>query len=428
MTKLEELYKIFTKSAGIYTDTRKPLSKGVFFALRGIFYDGNKYASKALNQGAYRVIVDDFSLSNKSEKFIYVKNTYETLKKLANYHRKKLSCPVLAITGSNGKTTTKELIKAVVKKKYKTHGTIGNLNNNIGVPLTLLNIPLSSEFAIIEMGASHLKEIEELCLIAKPSHGFITNFGKAHVEGFGSEEAIIEGKSELHEFLSNSNGTIFVNNDHKDQLKKLNKSKFISFGKDIKSNHIISYSVKNKKLEVTFQQKKFISNLHGEYNFPNIAAAIIIGHHFNVPLNKIQKAIEAYKSNNNRSQLIKIKNFEIILDAYNANPSSMEAAIKSFHSAYPNESIVILGDMLELGKISSKSHKEVIKLLNKLSFSRSILIGENFGKIKTESKSFDKFKSTQDLTKYLRTNSIKEKHILIKGSRSMAMEKLLPFF
>ena len=243
INQTENIYEVFKNSTGIFTDTRKPLVGGVFLSLRGQSFDGNKYASKAIQQGACNAIVDDYGLSKKNDKFIYVKDSLEALKNLANYHRKKMTCPVIAITGSNGKTTTKELLKLVIEQSYNTHATKGNLNNHIGVPLTILNTPLSSEFAIIEMGANHLKEIEELCEIAEPTHGYITNFGIAHIEGFGSENKIMEGKSELYNYLSNSKGTIFLNIDNENKVKKIKKIPFISFGQNKKSDYQLSYSL-----------------------------------------------------------------------------------------------------------------------------------------------------------------------------------------
>ena len=428
MIKLEKIYNLFAKSSGVYTDTRKPLIGGVFIALKGPSFNGNSYALKAINQGAISAIIDDDELSKTSKKFIYVKDTYSTLKSLANHHRKKLNCPVLAITGSNGKTTTKEVVKKVLEKGYKTHATAGNLNNHIGVPLTLLSTPLSSEFLILEMGANHINEIAELCKIAEPTHGLITNFGKAHIEGFGSEIGVIIGKSELYSYLSISKGVIFVDIDNKKQISKLGKTPYISFGDNKKSNYYISYLSRNNKLELSFKGLKIISSLHGEYNLKNLAAAIIIGNFFKIPTNKIQTVIELYKSNNNRSQLVKLKNYNIILDAYNANPSSMEVALKSFQKRYSKSNLIIIGDMLELGNLSVSFHEEIIQLANKLSFSKIISVGKNFIDTKNYSSNMLNFRSTKELIKHLTNNPIKEKNIFIKGSRSMGLEKILSVF
>lgn len=427
MINNELLYQLFSKSTGLYTDTRKPLKGGIFLSLKGPSFNGNEYALKAIKQGACLAIIDDYSLIKKSDKLFYVKNTYNTLKFLANQHRKKLKCPVLAITGSNGKTTTKELIKSVFKKEFKTYATIGNLNNHIGVPLTILNTPLSAEFLIIEMGANHLNEIKELCLIAEPTHGYITNFGKAHIEGFGSEELIIRGKSELYNYLFNSKGIIFVNIENKNQIKELIEKPFISFGPNKKSDYKISYLNSKRKLELNFKGLNFVSTLYGEYNLPNIAAAIIIGNYFNIPLEKIQLGIRNYESSNNRSQLIKLKKYNIVLDAYNANPSSMNIAIKCFHDRYPCESILILGDMLELGKYSKQGHEEIITLAKSLSFNRIITVGENFKKTSINFSNPDKFSSTSDLIDHIKKSPIKHKNIFIKGSRSFSLEKILDF-
>ena len=279
------------------------------------------------------------------------------------------------------------------------------------------------------MGANHLNEINKLCKISEPTHGFITNFGKAHIEGFGSKAGIIEGKSELYNYLSNSEGTIFANIDNENQVKKLNKTPFISFGKSEKSNYPITYIDKtNNKLELNFKGFRFISDLHGNYNLQNLAAAIVIGNYFKVPINKIQKAIKLYKSNNNRSQFLKLKCYNIILDAYNANPSSMEVAIKSFHKSYSKKSVLIIGDMLELGNYARAAHDEIISLAKTLSFSRIIAVGKNFKNVEISLSNFDKFSSTNELIEHLKNNPIKEKNILIKGSRSMGLEKILTVF
>ena len=426
MSYIKEIYDIFKKSSGVYTDSRKTLKNGLFFALSGEKYNGNDYAAESLNKGAISAVVDNEELASKSNKFIYVKNSLETLQRLASFHRQKFKCPVLAITGSNGKTTTKELLKIVLSKKHNTHATIGNLNNHIGVPITILNTPISSDFLIIEMGANHLNEIKNLCKIAKPTHGFITNFGLAHLEGFGGKEGVIKGKSELYDFLDSSNGEIFVNHDNQNQINKLGNKKYISFGQEEKADFNLVYNLSNKNnLEISFKGSKFITNLYGEYNLPNVSAAIVIGDFFNVSLKNIKEAIESYRPLDNRSQVIKINNKKIILDAYNANPSSMEFAIKNFHKKFTNDRILIIGDMLELGEYSKSAHKQIVNLIIDLSFDKVITVGENFFEISNTPNYFKKYHSTDELIKFISLKGVKEKNILIKGSRSLRLEKIL---
>ena len=426
MSYIKEIYDIFKKSSGVYTDSRNPLKNGLFFALSGEKYNGNDYAAESLHKGAISAVVDNEELASKSNKFIYVKNSLETLQKLASFHRQKFKCPVLAITGSNGKTTTKELLKIVLSKKHNTHATIGNLNNHIGVPITILNTPISSDFLIIEMGANHLNEIKNLCKIAKPTHGFITNFGLAHLEGFGGKEGVIKGKSELYDFLDSSNGEIFVNHDNQNQINKLGNKKYISFGQEEKADFNLVYNLSNKNnLEISFKGSKFITNLYGEYNLPNVSAAIVIGDFFNVSLKNIKEAIESYRPLDNRSQVININNKKIILDAYNANPSSMEFAIKNFHKKFTNDRILIIGDMLELGEYSKSAHKQIVNLIIDLSFDKVITVGENFFEISNTPNYFKKYHSTDELIKFISLKVVKEKNILIKGSRSLRLEKIL---
>lgn len=426
MNYIKEIYDIFKKSSGVYTDSRKTLKNGLFFALSGEKYNGNDYAAESLHKGAISAVVDNEELASKSNKFIYVKNSLETLQRLASFHRQKFKCPVLAITGSNGKTTTKELLKIVLSKKHNTHATIGNLNNHIGVPITILNTPISSDFLIIEMGANHLNEIKNLCKIAKPTHGFITNFGLAHLEGFGGKEGVIKGKSELYDFLDSSNGEIFVNHDNQNQINKLGNKKYISFGQEEKADFNLVYNLSNKNnLEISFKGSKFITNLYGEYNLPNVSAAIVIGDFFNVSLKNIKEAIESYRPLDNRSQVININNKKIILDAYNANPSSMEFAIKNFHKKFTNDRILIIGDMLELGEYSKSAHKQIVNLIIDLSFDKVITVGENFFEISNTPNYFKKYHSTDELIKFISLKVVKEKNILIKGSRSLRLEKIL---
>ncbi len=429
MNNIKKIYNIFKKSSGVYTDSRNTLKGGLFFALTGENFNGNHYALESINKGAIAAVVDNKEVAVKSNKIIYVKDSLTTLQKLASFYREKFKFPVFAITGSNGKTTTKELLKTVLSQKFDTHATIGNLNNHIGVPLTILRSPISSEFLIIEMGANHLNEIKHLCQIAKPSHGYITNFGLAHLEGFGGKNGIIKGKSELYDFLDLSKGKIFVNHDNKNQMIKLTNKKYISFGQEKNAYFNINYNLNNKNnLELNFKGYKFLSNLYGDYNLPNISAAIIVGYFFDVPIKKIQKAIKSFKSFENRSQKIELKDKKIILDAYNANPSSMESAIKNFHKKFKTDNLLIIGDMLELGLYSKSAHSDIIDLIKTLSFDKVITVGKNFFEMNKTPNYFMKFISTNELIKYIRSNKIKENNILIKGSRSLTLEKIMKYF
>jgi UDP-N-acetylmuramoyl-tripeptide--D-alanyl-D-alanine ligase len=411
------------KHPSISTDTRKIKENDIFFALKGDNFNGNTYANQALKKGASYVIIDEKEY-HINEKTILVDDTLETLQKLANYHRNYCKAKVISLTGSNGKTTTKELINAVLARKYKTIATKGNLNNHIGVPLTLLSIRLETEIAIVEMGANHQKEIQFLSGIAEPDFGYITNFGKAHLEGFGGVEGVIKGKSELYDYLIKNDKSIFFNADDSIQLEKLNqytkKYGFSTFDSEfynivlLGTHPFVTLKVENTKIE---------SNLIGSYNFQNCCAAIITGKYFDVELNHIKLAIEKYTPNSNRSQIIKKDGLYIILDAYNANPSSMKVALDHFSSMEHENKILILGDMFELGTSAQEEHQAISNLAHKLSFKNVLLVGENFYRTDTE---FVKLKNFQELKEYLQKHKLKaNSSILVKGSRGMALERVL---
>jgi len=327
---IKDIYEKFVQSSGIVTDSRKIKKNCIFLSLKGKNFNGNKFAKSAINKGALIAIVDEKKYALNEQDYIYVSDSLETLQKLANFHRKKVDAKVIGLTGSNGKTTTKELINCVLKTKYLTTHTEGNLNNHIGVPLSILKIKNNTQFAIIEMGASHIKEIEFLCKIAEPDFGYITNFGKAHLEGFGSEKGVVKGKSELYQFLKKNKGLIFYNLDDKKQVELLfDYEKKFGFGKTFGN---IKYSIKsdNPEIVIDINGKHIKSSLYGNYNVENIIAAVSIGLCFNIEINKIQKGIAGYISSNNRSQIISKDKNKIFLDAYNANPSSMLLSIKNF--------------------------------------------------------------------------------------------------
>ena len=423
--KIQELHQLFLTAKSVSTDTRT-LEKGtLFFALKGQNFNGNTFAKKALDLGASYCIIDEVQEPNHAH-FILVDDVLETLQKLANYHRNYLKIPIVALTGSNGKTTTKELIDLVLKQRYKTQATLGNLNNHIGVPLTLLQMDESTEIGIVEMGANHIGEIAQLCKIANPDFGYITNFGKAHLEGFGSEEGVVKGKSELYDYLKQKKGTIFLNVDDKKQVKQVGDyQNRITFSVGNRSDFIVTLQKESPFLCLEVKDKLIHTQLLGRYNFTNTAAAIAIGLHFDVDLKSIKKGIESYAPKNNRSQILKQNSNTIILDAYNANPSSVEAALKNFKTMEGDQKIVILGDMFELGKQSYAEHQSVIDLAKSLDFSQLYLVGNHFFEHHQNYSNVLFFKDFERLKIHLEDYPIKQSMVLVKGSRGMALERLL---
>ncbi len=416
--KIENLYSLYKENYLVDTDTRKIRKSTLFFALKGDNFNGNIYAEEALKKGARYSIVDEVEYKT-SDKTILVENVLKTLQELANYHRKELNIPIIALTGSNGKTTTKELINVVLKQKLKTTATIGNLNNHIGVPLTLLSMTPNTEIGIVEMGANHHKEIAFLSEIAVPNYGYITNFGKAHLEGFGSVEGVVEAKSELYEFLKQNNALIFINPKDKTQILKTEGANVVSFSNKIK------FLKASPFVNLDYGGVRIQSNLIGDYNFNNIAIAITIGEYFKVSQEDIKLAIENYIPENNRSQIVKRSSNEIILDAYNANPTSMEAALKNFKQIETkNKKLVVLGDMFELGINSELEHQNIANYAHDLMFDKVILVGDNFFKISSED---IKCKDFDELISYINKTNISKTTVLIKGSRGMALERLLKY-
>jgi len=422
---IETLHQLFLKYSSICTDTRTIKKNDLFFALKGEHFNGNKFSENAILKGAKYAIVDEEEYDIDSN-YILVDNVLNTLQQLAEYHRKFLNLKIIALTGSNGKTTTKELIKCVLQKKYKTVATIGNLNNHIGVPLTLLSMDEETEIGIIEMGANHLHEIENLCKIAKPDYGYITNFGKAHLEGFGSIEGVIKGKSELYNYLIKNNKLIFFNAEDPLQAKQLNEyNNLYIFGSSTKANTTINLLEANPFVQVQLNNQIIKSKLIGNYNYSNISAAIAIGNYFNISDSDIKSAIETYKPKNNRSQIIVKKSNKIILDAYNANPTSMQAALLNFEKQTSTFKTVILGDMLELGNQAKKEHQYIVDLVSTMLIDNVILIGENFSKTKIVASKIIAFKSFENFKAEFEASEIKNSSILIKGSRGMALERVL---
>ncbi len=417
---LKQIYKLYSNSYLADTDTRNIRKGSIYFALKGEHFNGNKFAKEALQLGAAYAVIDEEKYQNEPN-IILVKDVLTTLQKLANYHRLQLNLPIISLTGSNGKTTTKELINAILSKKYKTTATKGNLNNHIGVPLTLLSMTPKTEIGIVEMGANHLKEIEFLCKIAEPNFGYITNFGKAHLEGFGSVEGVIKGKSELYDFLRETNGTVFVNLNDETQIKKSAGIKSITF-----NSNEIEFMDANPFVKVKFKDLVIKSNLIGKYNYSNIAAAIAIGHYFKISEAAIKEAIEAYVPTNNRSQIIQKKSLKIILDAYNANPSSMVAALENFSLLKDKTKVVFLGDMFELGKNSEAEHQKIAELATTLNFDKVYLIGKAFST--TNVKNAFKYVNFEDFITSNEKLDFKNSTLLIKGSRGMALERILDLF
>ena len=423
---IKELYEIFLKSNGVVTDSRQINNKSLFFALKGVNFNGNEFAKSAIDKGAMYAVVDEKKYSLDDEKFIFVNDSLKTLQELANFHRKKLSAKIIGITGSNGKTTSKELIHSVLETEFNTYCTKGNLNNHIGVPLSILEISNETEIAIIEMGANHLGEIKLLSSIAEPDYGYITNFGKAHLEGFGSEEGVIKGKSELFDFLKENSGYIFCNSDDQKQKEILGDydNKFTFGQKD--ADLIYTTITDEPNIVVDVNGATIESTLFGNYNVQNIISAVTIGKYFGVKMQNIQEGISKYISENNRSQLIKKNGNRIRLDAYNANPTSMLLAIKSFDKINSKNKILILGDMYELGGDENKFHQEIVDYCENLKIDKVFLVGKIFAKTNF-SKKFFSYENYLKLSQSKEFKGVIDSNLLIKGSRGMQLEKILEF-
>ncbi|TQD34349.1 UDP-N-acetylmuramoyl-tripeptide--D-alanyl-D-alanine ligase [Haloflavibacter putidus] len=425
MTTTSEIHQLFLNSSGVCTDTRKLKSNQLFFALKGENFNANTFAEKALDSGASYAVVDEEKYV-KNSRCILVHDVLESLQNLANYHRNYLNLNIIAITGSNGKTTTKELVKAVLSKKYKVKATSGNLNNHIGVPLTLLEFTKETEVGIVEMGANHQKEIENLCKIAEPDFGYITNFGKAHLEGFGGFEGVIKGKSELYTYLRKKNATIFINRDDDLQVKQSEFSQVISFSEGKSADFQITFLEADPFVKLCYNNTTLTSRLIGVYNAKNLSAAVAIGLYFKVPDKQIKIALEEYTPSNNRSQLLNKNKLKIILDAYNANPTSMTLALQNLKGLETESKSVILGDMLEIGEKALEEHQAIVDKLSNLHLDNVFLIGSYFSKTKTSSAA-KKFIDWKDFANHLEKNPIKTGTVLIKGSRKMALERSLDY-
>lgn len=427
MTEINTLYNLFENSTGITTDTRNIKPKNIFWALKGENFDGNTFALEAITLGASAAIVDDENVVG--EHIFYVKDSLKALQTLATFHRNKFNIPVIGITGSNGKTTTKELIHLVLQKKYCVLATIGNLNNHIGVPLTLLRLSSKHDIAVIEMGANHIEEIAELSEIARPTHGIITNIGKAHIGEFGGFDNIIYAKTHLYHFIAKNNGTIFLNIDDDllsnkaQEITKIYDTKRITYGTLKEADY--TFELISAEPFVKFIYDKHIivdSHLIGSYNFSNIMTAFAIGKYFGVEDNDCKTAIEAYSPQNNRSQIIKSSSNTIIMDAYNANPTSMAAALLSFAMLKMKHKVAILGDMFELGDYCDKEHALIIQQAQKSQIDIIVLVGSNFGNVSHQGCLH--FNDYQSAKKWYLTQNFENTAILVKGSRSMQLEKI----
>ena len=419
--KVENLYDILLKCGHkVSTDTRNIIKESIFFALKGKNFDGNNFAVEALKNGAHYCVVDSKDISILDERIILVDDVLKTLQKLSTYNRNQSSCYVIGLTGSNGKTTTKELIHQVLKINYNTISTKGNYNNHIGVPLSLLQIKSSTEYAIIEMGANNFGEIKFLTELVQPDIGYITNFGLAHLEGFKDLNGVIRGKTELYNWLIKNNKQILINNDDDEQRNFIN-DRTVLFGKD-KNSHYQFEQIKSNNVNLKINDLIIETQLYGSYNFSNVCAAITLGLENKIELRKISKSLKNYSSENNRSQIISKNNSEIIMDAYNANPTSVKGALESL-SNLTNSKLAIIGDMFELGKAENIEHQKIVKFAKGLNIDKIIFIGSRFKKCEINFKNFHFFNNKREFHKS--NLKINENNILIKGSRSMRMETII---
>jgi UDP-N-acetylmuramoyl-tripeptide--D-alanyl-D-alanine ligase len=420
---IEQLYQVYLQNPSVQTDTRKLQAGDLFFALSGPNFNGNQFAKKALEVGASYAIVDE-NVDANNQRIIVVENVLETLQQLAKYHRQQFNIPVIGITGSNGKTTTKELVNAVLSSYYKTYTTQGNLNNHIGIPLTLLRIKSDAEMAVIEMGANHLKEIAGYCEYVMPTHGIITNCGKAHLEGFGSIEGVRKGKGELFDYLRLNTGTALIYSDY-EYLREMSAGiKTFTYG--TREAEVTGHALVNEPfLQVAVETNNvetISTNLVGEYNLPNVLCAVAAGICFNVPIQEIKDAIEQYTPDNSRSQMLVRGTNHIILDAYNANPSSMLVAINNLAKMNAGKKVLLLGAMMELGEESLQEHQNIIDIVGKHQWTDVVLVGGDYARLEH---SYHFFSSTAEATQWYKQQNFSNTYQLIKGSRSMQMEKIL---
>lgn len=422
----EELYKVYLGHPLITTDSRKAVPGCLYFALKGNTFDGNDFVNQAIQQGAAYAITDN--PANESPVSIVVEDVLKTLQELASIHRNNLNIPVIGITGTNGKTTTKELTAAVLSSHFQTHATSGNLNNHIGVPLTILSAPASTDLLIVEMGANHVGEISVLCTIARPTHGIITNIGRAHLEGFGGFEGVVKAKSELYHFLYENHGHAFVNAENQLLMGLSSDLDRTLYGTssfcEIRGSVLASDPFLKVSARIGTSDHEIETSLVGQYNFENVMSAICIGNYFDVPAVKIARAISEYMPGNNRSQAIDTGRNLVVADFYNANPSSMKAALENFSTMKAGKKMVILGDMFELGNESGTEHRSITELVKALNFDRVIFAGPEFMKVAGEN--FDCFTSSAEVYEWLKKEQPSGYSVLLKGSRGSRMENILP--
>ena len=421
---IETIYQHFQKAYKVTTDSRKVEQDAVFFALKGENFDANDFALQVAEDGKASLVVADRK-GLKHERILIVEDTLKTLQDLAAYHRQQSKATVLSITGTNGKTTTKELVSAVLAKKYDIIHTMGNLNNHIGVPLTLLSIKPETEIAVVELGANHPGEIDFLCKIADPDYGLITNIGKAHLEGFGSFEGVIKTKTELYRHIKANGKAVFVNQGNPLLWEHSEGQERISYGKHCDAFCPVAPGACNPYLSVVWRKRLIQTHLVGSYNFENVAAAIGVGQYFGVEDDKIVEALEAYTPTNSRSQVIETARNRVIMDAYNANPTSMRAALINFASICGEHHLLILGDMRELGTASEEEHRNILGLMKELKFKEAMLVGQNFCAY-NENADWKTFENVQSLCQYLESSPVSGKTILVKGSNSIQLGKVLP--
>jgi UDP-N-acetylmuramoyl-tripeptide--D-alanyl-D-alanine ligase len=422
MKIIEKIYQLYSEKYIVTTDSRKVEPGCVFVALKGEHFDGNDFAYQVANDNIAACVIADRKDLPHHERLFIVDDSLTTLQELAKLHREKCNTPIIGITGTNGKTTTKELVASVLSQKYNIIYTQGNFNNHLGVPLTLLQIKPDTEIAVVEMGANHPKEIELLCSLAQPNFGIITNIGKAHIEGFGSFEGVVKTKNELYDYLRNTNGKVFLNNDNH-LLKELAQNLTnVKYGKNDNADYHASILSSNPYLSISWNNNTINTKLVGEYNFENVMAAITVGCYFNVDQKLIIKALESYHPTNNRSQFIKTEKNEVVMDAYNANPVSMSNSVKNFRNISDDNHLLILGDMKELGNESLNEHQEIINLIKELKFNNVILVGSEFNKINHD---FVSFLNVDELIRHINQNEISGMKILVKGSNSIHLEKII---
>ena len=421
---IEKIYQLYKKAYTITTDSRNISKDCIFVALKGEHFDGNDFALQVAEEGIAAGVIADRADLPKHERLFVVEDSLKCLQELAKYHREKLGLPIIGITGTNGKTTTKELVSAVLSKKYNIIYTQGNFNNQLGAPLTLLRIKPETELAVVEMGASHPGDIKELTNIGEPNYGIITNIGRAHLEGFGGFEGVIKTKNEMYQYIAEHKGMLFVNHDNEllmDLARNINKVTYGSTDNADEKGKLLSA---NPYLSVGWNSNKIDTKLVGDYNFENVMAAICVGTYFKVTANDIMEALSSYCPTNNRSQVIETGKNRVVMDAYNANPTSMSHAIKNFRKICNNDNLLILGDMRELGKESEQEHKMIVEMIKELKFKNVYLVGPEFSKC-TKNSEYASFENVEELAQYLSIHPVSDCDILVKGSNSIHLNKII---